>query len=212
MIRKFVTALAFALLLPGVAVAQGQANSVYLELKAGAAYLTDSELEADLTADVDVTYDIGWLVDGAVGYAHESGLRGELALGYRSNELDEFEFSGMSVEGDGRLAAFTAMANGYYDFYLDRYGTQGPAANLTPFIGGGVGVAILDVDDDDDNVSSESDTVFAYQAIAGLSYAFTRNIAGSLSYAYFATTDAKFGEAELDYNSHNVMLGIRYSF
>lgn len=212
MIRKIITVFGFALLLPGAAAAQGQKSSVYMELRAGAAFLTDSELDADLTADVDVTYDTGWLVDGAVGYAHESGLRGEIALGYRSNDLDEFEFSGTSVEGDGRLAAFTAMANGYYDFYLDKFGAQGFAANLTPFIGGGVGVAILDADDDDDNVSSESDTVFAYQAIAGLSYAFTPNIAGSLSYAYFATTDPKFGDAELDYNSHNVMAGIRYSF
>lgn len=212
MLRKLLPAFLFALLLPCAAAAQGHKNSVYMELRGGAAFLTDSELEADLTADVDVTYDTGWLVDGAVGYAHDSGLRGELALGYRSNDLDEFEFSGGSVEGDGRVAAFTAMANGYYDFYLDNYGAQGPAAKLTPFIGAGVGVAILDVDDDDDNVDSESDTVFAYQAIAGLSDAFTPNIAGSLSYAYFATTDPKIGEAELDYNSHNVMAGIRYSF
>lgn len=215
MLRKLVPVFLFALLLPGAAAAQGAQGGVYLELRAGAVFLNDLELDDNFLDEGET--DTGWLVDGAVGYAHDSGLRGELALGYRRNELDELTAGAISADAEGDISAFTAMANGYYDFHLDKYGARGAAANLTPFIGAGAGVAVVtakidevggvDIGDDRD-----SDAVFAYQGIAGLSYAFTPNIAASVSYAYFATTDPNFDGAKVDYSSHNVMAGFRYTF
>lgn len=208
--RKILMLLAFAVALPGTAVAQDWYDGVYVELRGGASFLTDSEIEESGFADIDADFDVGWLVDGAFGYAHDSGLRGEVAVGFRRNEFDELESGGLSEDVDGHISAFTAMFNGYYDFHLKNYGVEGGLGNLSPFIGGGLGVAVLDTGGDD--IGDEEDTVFAYQAIGGLSYHFTPNIAATVSYAYFATSEADFGGSDTDYDSHNVMAGIRYSF
>lgn len=214
MTRKALAALAFAMFLPNLAAAQNWSEGVYVEVRGGASFLTDSDLD-DLGGftDIELETDTGWLVDGAVGYAHDSGLRGEIALGYRENEFDELsaDFGGSSFSGnvDGDIAAFTAMANGYYDFYLGKYGAEGAAANLAPFLGAGIGVALFDIDGD---LGDEKETAFAYQLTAGLAYAFTPNIGASLSYAFFSAPNAKFEGTEFDYDSHNVMAGIRYTF
>jgi opacity protein-like surface antigen len=44
---------------------------------------------------------------------------------------------------------------------------------LVPYVGGGIGMAVHKLDFD--SGGSESDTVFAYQGIAGLAYSFTPN-------------------------------------
>lgn len=98
--------------LPSVAVAQNCSEGVYVELRGGATFLTDSDFE-DLGSFTDIELDIGtgWLVDAAVGSAHASGLRGELALGYRENGFDEIEADlggiplSADVDGDKPLGA-----------------------------------------------------------------------------------------------------------
>lgn len=219
MFHRFLAALAFVVFLPGAAAAQDWYDGIYVELRGGVVFLNDSDVESDDLAaaglsDAEFEADIGWSVESALGYAHDSGFRGEIALGYRQNELDEAsaKFSGVTVSGDidGDISLFTALANGYYDFHLDRYGTQGPLGNLVPFIGGGLGVGLVDTDGDD--VGGATDTVFAYQGVAGLYYGITPNVGVSVSYAYFATTDIKEDGVEADYSSHNVLAGLRYSF
>ena len=212
--RTTLAALAFAIFLPSAAAAQNWSEGVYVEVRGGATFLNESDIE-DLGGfdDIELETKTGWLVDGAVGYAHNSGVRGEIALGYRENEFDELdaEFGGTSLSADidGDIAAFTAMANGYYDFYLGNFGAQGAAANLAPFLGAGVGLAVFDIDGD---LGNEKETTFAYQLIGGLAYAFTPNVAASLSYSFFSAPDAEFEGTDFDYDSHSVMAGIRYTF
>ncbi len=216
MMRGLLAATAALMLLPGAAAARG---SMYGELRGGATFLTDSQFEDDTLSaagfdDVEVSFDTGWLVEGAFGYAHDSGLRGEFALGYRENEADELsgKFLGtpFELDIDGTFSILTTMANLYYDFNLNSYGgSTGAMANLVPFIGGGIGAAFMDIDDD---TFDDDDTVFAWQVTAGLAYNFTPNVAGTVSYAYFATSDPEFDGVELDYDSHNVLAGIRYTF
>lgn len=214
MTRKALAAFAFAMFLPSVAAAQNWSEGVYVEVRGGATFLTDSDIE-DLGGfdDIELDTDTGWLVDGAVGYAHDSGLRGEIAIGYRENEFDEIEadFGGtsLSADVDGDISAFTTMGNVYYDFYLDKYGAQGALANLAPFVGAGIGLAVFDIDGD---LGDEKETTFAYQVMAGLSYAFTPNIAASVGYAFFSAPDAEFEGTDFDYDSHNVLAGLRYTF
>ena len=216
MMRGLLMAAAALILLPGAAAAQG---SLYGELRGGAAFLTDSDVDSDAFSavgfdDVELSFDTGWLIEGAFGYAHESGLRGELALGYRENDADEFEGeflgSSASLDADGTLDVITTMGNIYYDFNLGTYGgATGALANLVPFIGGGIGAAFMDIDDDS---ADDDDTVFAWQVTAGLAYHFTPNVAGTVSYAYFSTSDPEFEDAEIEYDSHNALVGIRYTF
>lgn len=206
MAKIFFAVLTVAAMLPGVAAAQSLSNSIYGELRGGASFLTDSELDAGGGAKADLEFDTGWLVEGAVGYAHESGFRGEVALGYRRNNNDELEGFG---EQDGHFSAFNTMANAYYDINLGKMGAEGFAANITPFIGGGIGFAVLELDDGD---ADDTSTQFAYQGVAGVSYAFTPNWSASVRYAYFGTTEGSFDSIDADYNSHNAIAGIRYNF
>ena len=77
------------------------------------------------------------------------------------------------------------------------------------FIGAGLGVVYLDTDGD---LGDDSDSTFAYQAIGGLSYAFTPDWAATLTYTYFAALDPELNGADADYDGHNVVAGIRYNF
>lgn len=207
MMRGLLAAVAALLLLPGAAAAQG---SVYGELRGGVTQIQDSDFE-ELGVTGELRYDAGGLFEIAGGYADNSGLRGELALAIRTSQLDEVEIDGLGTfDGDADLHAFTTMANGYYDFAVGGTGTGSGASGLKIFVGGGVGIASLTLDPGAG--SSESDTVFAYQGIGGLSYGFTSHWSTSLSYAYLATTDPEFATLETEYASHNILFGVRYDF
>ncbi len=214
MTRNALAALAFAVFLPSAAAAQNWSQGVYVEVRGGATFLTDSDIEnlAGIS-DIELDTDTGWLLGGAVGYALSSGLRGEIELGYRENKFDELKGDpgggSVTVDVDGDITAFTTMANGYYDFYLGNFGATGAAANLAPFVGAGVGVAVFDTDGD---LGNEKETAFAYQVIGGLAYAFSPNLGASLSYSFLSAPSAEFNGTDFDYDSHNVMVGFRFTF
>ena len=217
MMRGLLAAALALMLLPGAAAAQGVQGSMYGELRGGASFPDDADTDFGGGIDGDLSSDTGWLIEGAFGYAHESGLRGEIAAGYRYNDLDDFDTSLGKVDFDGDIEAVTVMANLYYDFDLGAYGgARGAAANLVPFVGGGIGAAFLNAEIDEIGGipinDDEDDTVFAWQVVAGLAYNFTPNVAASVRYAYLATSDPEFDGVDSEYSGHNVLAGIRYSF
>ena len=199
-----------ALLLPGTAAAQNADGSFYGELRGGATFLSDSDLNGSGTLG-EVDFDTGGLVEGAVGFHHDSGLRGELAIGYRKNDLGKFTISdGRSNELDGDISAFTTMVNLVYEIDLNKLGGGGGSpSRFRPFLGGGIGMAVLTSSGD---LEDDSDNVFAYQAIGGVAYHINSNWAVTASYAYLATADPQFEGVDAEYESHNVMAGVRYSF
>jgi opacity protein-like surface antigen len=112
----------------------------------------------------------------------------------------------MPLNGD--ISSLALMINGFYDFNL--------GLPVTPFAGGGLGIARVRIDSDWLGVDS-SDTVFAYQLGAGLAFALNPQVNIDLQYRFFATLDPelKFQSGErfdTEYMTHNVMLGLRYSF
>lgn len=197
-------------LVPGAALAQG---GIYLEGRAGGVILQDADLNDDTgtlasfgITDLEQSFDPGFLVEGAVGYAHDSGLRGEAAFAYRRNDLDELSgrVGGVSASAgvDGDMSAFTTMANLYYDI---RFGSK-----LVPYVGGGLGLAVITYDIEGED---EDDSVLAWQVGAGLAYEATPNMAVTLSYSFLTTAeDPDFDGIEAEYLSHNVMVGFRYTF
>ncbi|MCG8692950.1 MAG: outer membrane beta-barrel protein [Minwuiales bacterium] len=211
-----ITGLVASAALAAPAAAQGLQEGVYLELRGGATFLSESELSGpDVTAlgfsNTDLEFKTGFVIDGAVGYAHSSGFRGELALGYRENDFDELSgtFAGapFDIGVDGDLLAVSFMGNVYYDISL---GSEGSAvANLVPFVGVGIGTAYLEVDGE---LGDGDDTVFAYQGMAGLAYRVTPNVSLTATYTYFATTDPEFGDTDAEYETHNITAGFRYNF
>jgi len=207
--------IAAAAVLIGGTDAQGQERGLYGELRGGAAFLTDSDVSGLGGLDGIASSDVGFLVEGAIGYALGTGLRGEFELGYRQNEYDKFEVPSVAtVAVDGNISGVTVMGNAYYDFDLG--GARNNMSAVTPFVGAGLGAAFLNTEVDslagNPVGSNEDDTVFAWQVIAGLSYEFSPTVAGTLSYNYFATSDASFDGVKVAYGSHDVLVGIRMGF
>lgn len=210
--RKLLLALAL-LTLPVAAHAQGAGDSWYFDLRGGLNYLTDSDITVSgVPGSIEAEFDPGYAVQGAVGYEHSSGFRGELEIGYRDNSLDAFRSGGVSVPAgtlglDYDVSALSVMANGYYAFDT--------GTGFKPFIGAGIGAAFLNADLSFLGASeSEDSTEFAYQGIVGIEYEIptdSMTIGLGLRYVYFGTTDPEFDGVETEYSSHNVLAGIRFS-
>jgi opacity protein-like surface antigen len=147
-------------------------------------------------------YQLGpWRFEGEFAY-RRNGVQG-LAKISPEHEAPK------SVTGDRH--SYSEMANLIYDFDL--------AWLITPHVGGGIGAAQLSQNLNPSNGSGtfSSDTVFAYQAIAGLRYLITPAVAFDLDYRYFATVSPKFTTVggvvvKADHETHNLVasLTLRY--
>ena len=89
--------------------------------------------------------------------------------------------------------------------------------DFTPFIGGGFGFANVEYDIDsvagiDVDSSKEDDNVMAYQIMLGGSFAATEQLSIDLQYRFFGTENPEIDGTDIEYQSHNAMLGLRYSF
>lgn len=224
--------LAVLVVFPVSASAQSLRDGLYLEGRGGVSFTSDIDNSGQGIV-IEAEVDPGFAGEGAVGYAHDSGFRGEIALGYRQSGVDDLTIQndggfgaalgvgslngvslgslGVGVDGDGSL--LNVMVNGYYDFDL--------GSKLTPFIGAGVGWGHVSLDIDLDSggqtvsVVDDSDNVFAYQGIIGLSYEFTDGVSALASYSYLATSDPEFEDSsgvpfDSEYSSHNILVGVRF--
>ena len=206
----------------GVAAAQSLPEGIYLEGRGGAVFLEDADNSGG-GISVDSEFDTGFAFGGAVGYAHSSGFRGEVAVEYRQNDVDSLTLNtlngvalgGISGSADGDVSSVTGMVNGFFDIDL--------GGGFVPFLGAGIGIAHISADVDTTvagvtaNLTDDSDQVFAYQGIAGIAYHFTENVAASVQYSYLATSDPELdasggGSFDSEYESHNVMAGLRFTF
>ena len=103
--------------------------------------------------------DTGWTAGGKVGYDFV-GLCVELEGMYHSNTGNAVViFPTGYANVKGRIEQVSVMANVLYNFF--------PGATVTPYIGGGAGVAFVDA-----NIQGGSLclTMFAYQGILGVGY------------------------------------------
>ena len=100
------------------------------------------------------------------------------------------------------------MLNAYFDIDPSLYG----AGNwpIIPFVGVGVGGALVEFDDG--TGSDDDELAFAYQFIGGFSFLASDNVILSVSYTYLDTDEMDFDGFEFDYQSHSVLGGIRFVF
>ena len=181
------------------------------------------------TVSSDLTMKNGFGFAAALGYEVDTGLRGELEVGYRSVDFEEFDgvdVSGPTVSGsfdaklpyEGSLSLWTVMVNGIFATEIWR---------VRPYLGAGIGVAFAKATEDsqswtfDDNgtdrtLTSEggdaSDTVVAYQAMLGVGYPLSEAVEVRLGYRYFATGEGDLDGFKASFGSHNIEFGIRFSF
>ena len=208
--KKLAIVLVAAILIAGGMAAPALAGP-YFSVNGGAVWVEDSDISDD-DPDVsfeELSYDTGYVVNAALGQAYSNGVRAELELAYRTNDLDDLKltFFGFpaSIPVGGEVTSWGFLANAYYDFP-----TQ---SAIRPFIGAGIGAVNVDIDLKVDGVSdSEDDWVFAYQLMAGFGIAVTKDVMFDVQYRFLGTDDPDFDGIEVEYMTHNVMAGLRFNF
>jgi len=189
---------------PTGAQAQGGAHSgLYGYIGGGYNILRD----ADVSGSGGAEFDGGYAFLGALGWGWGNGLRTELELGYRRNEVDGG--TGRVLTGDA--SSYHAMFNVLYDFNL---------GDFVPYIGAGIGAANIRYDTMAPVAGSavdDSDWQFAYQGIVGVQYFFTPSLAIYADARYFATLDPTFKTAagtkvDGEYENYTFTVGLRFNF
>ena len=182
----------------------------YAGVNAGLVVPTDVELSYPGFSG-DVSRKVGYSIGGAAGYDFGTNVRAEAEISYKSNDTNELKNSGTSTGLNATITALNFMANAYYDFRSQH------SFGVMPYLGAGVGMSRLSTNNAVGTIMLDSDdTVFAYQAIAGLAFEASSNVTMDVGYRYFRTTDAKFtgnpGLVTMKYDSHNILAGLRFRF
>jgi len=176
----------------------------------GGLNLNDSgDIEVNGT-ERDIDTDLGFVGLGSFGWSFGNGLRAEIEGGYRQNGIDNWGGTGM----DGDMSAWHTMLNAIYDFDTD--------SPFTPYVGAGLGAAFVTVDMENNAAGisrDDMDVGFAYQAIVGLGYDITDNVALTADYRFFhaldlddALSDGPSGGPGDNYMNHSFVFGVRYAF
>ena len=188
-----------------------QGNAWYVAGGLGASFANDVDIK-QLGATITTDFDTGIIGSLAIGHSFES-LRIEGEFAYMQNDVSSLKAFGIGVDASGDVSAASLMANVYYDFDT--------GSKWKPFIGAGAGYSNVSIN----NLSSsgfllaDDDTgVFAYQLKAGIGYAFTDKLDGTVGYRFFGTADGDFVDSTgLSFTAdglqnHVIELGVRYRF
>ena len=236
--RNFVVAIALATTaLAGPAVAKDKAW--YIGVEAGAILqqnqnfdISNAAATATVPAGLRARYEIGYDVGGNIGY--DFGMfRAEFEVAFKDNNLDNINVLqaipairlingsigvppvGNYQTADGNARVLSFMANGLFDF-------GGENGDLGGYIGGGAGVARVQLDDlqfakFNNKFLDDSDTGFAWQALAGIYKPLSDHVDLGLKYRYFNVPDVNTftvnGLAtKTSYHSHSLMVTLAYNF
>ena len=156
-----------------------------------------------------MSFDSGYGLLASIGYGFDT-IRVEGEWAYQKNDLDSLELLGKSVGLNGDVTVWSLLANGYYDIPI--------GSDFFPFVTAGLGFAQVSMNDFNTKNSGEpdwsgDDIVFAWQLGAGVGYTVNNQLTVEATYRYFATTEADFDDgSSLDFASHNIYLGLRYTF
>ena len=147
----------------------------------------------------DLELDPGFRASIAGGFHFSPMLAVELETGFLYNEVDGSD--------DVALSHVPILAN-----LIFRFDTGG--SPWVPFIGGGAGgvLSILDFDNDElDEEETDTDFVFAWQALAGLHYQFSDNMSVGVTYKYLGVNSPEFDiqgtGVEMDVVHNHAILG-----
>jgi opacity protein-like surface antigen len=184
--------------------------------------VTTNDFRISDTFNDRVRFDPGINVGGIGGFDF-GFVRLEGELSYKHAEITSVidrDFGDTFGGIHGSVGAFAVMTNGFIDLHND--------SPVTPYLGGGIGFATLHLSDTSGILSggtgtrvslydADDDTVFAYQAGAGLEIALNRRLSLDLGYRYFATSRARFNEGSsretsMKFESHNGAVGLRFKF
>ncbi|UKK85990.1 OmpA family protein [Sphingopyxis sp. BSN-002] len=200
-------------------------NSWYVGVGGGVMIVEDMDLDIGTVNNAgSLDHRKGYDVEGTVGYDF-GGFRAEVEVGYKEADITSGTFAtpGIPQTANGSGAAFTGatplngdsnalsfMVNGLLDFGDDD-GLQG-------FIGGGAGVARVSVEPVFAGAFlDDSDTGFAWQAIAGVRAPLTKNWDVGLKYRFFNASnldlvDQLGRDVSTRFRSHSILGTLTYNF
>lgn len=198
-----------ALLASGATIAATPVDGWYSSIFGGYTYMPDNiSITHNGFTRNQARYDSGYHAGGRLGFK-SNPLRYEGELTYIAADINKFHLNSLPATGiKGDTSATVAMANIYYDF-----ADFVPA--VSPFVGLGLGYAWVDGTLASDNPFGYtryhgSNTVFAYQATAGLTYNFAENYALNVGYRYVGSERVDdFGKV---FQAHLATLGVIYRF
>ena len=213
-------------------------NDVYLRGDLGFSWAKDAEI-VDKNFGLDgfifdstgtgpgVVNDIGssYVLGIGMGTRFSPMFRGDIVYSYRGGyELDDTDQFGDSFSGD--VTSHSVMANAYWDIPLQMTGFQ-------PFIGGGLGWAgnrMKDISTADGGVFLLPEgevSNFAWQAMAGVSFAVSQQATVDVFYRYFdggklqveegpvlfddGTPAGPYTGARGELNAHELVLSLRWT-
>jgi len=166
----------------------------------------------------EVTFDPGLYTGGTGGYDF-GFMRLEGELSYRYNNIDTVNFSNgdrFNADDDSYIGVFATMFNVFFDLHN--------SSPVTPYVGGGIGFASVYLNDTfgvgsqgfGQLYAESDDTVFASQIGAGVDIALNNRYSLDIGYRYFITDtahlDSFIGTNELEFESHNAMVGFKVKF
>ena len=225
--------LAIAIALASTAMASpalARNDAWYIGVEGGASIVEDANYDiGTLTGAASADHDTGYDFDGIIGYDF-GGFRLESEVGYKSAGINQYTSttttpakssatSGFTPQAAGRFplaggesSVLSFMVNGLLDFGDDD-GLQG-------FVGGGAGVARVKQEiglNTFGNFLDDSDTGFAWQAIAGIRAPLSDHIDVGIKYRFFNADNVNLidstGRAiETRYRSHSILGSLIYNF
>ena len=167
----------------------------------------------------------------SLGYGFGNGFRAEIEGSYRAYESDTAKLNGQTASSSGRSNASAVFANIIYDLDLRLLGLDTKA--VVPYFGAGLGYASWSWDNvrmskGTSSVSSnDSDSLLAYQVIAGLAFPIESVPGLSVTAEYrfyneFGDPDFQLvsnvagtttsGTRTIGNANHNFLVGLRYAF
>ncbi|MSN26449.1 MAG: outer membrane beta-barrel protein [Geobacter sp.] len=215
---------ALLLALPNISAAAAPHAGPYVSGFIGVSVPRDSTVTTDYfnnsPSTVDkVEFDPGINIGGTGGYDF-GYVRLEGEISYRNSEIKSITDQSVNYRfrnPDGNLGVAAFMANAFFDLHNE--------TRVTPYFGGGIGFAAIHMSDTygTDNsgrlrlYDEGDDTVFAYQAGAGVEIAINRRFSLDVGYRYFGTDTASLNKdslqwSSLKYESHNGTVGFRVTF
>ena len=196
----------------------------YVGVDGGAMIVEDLDVDVGATANgISISSRTGYDFGGLVGYDF-GGFRLETEVAYKKTDPTTVATSGTFIGGGsgqargsfdsaGDLSALSFMLNGLLDFGDDD-GLQG-------FVGGGIGVARVQVSNGIDasvgNWVDDSDTGFAWQALAGIRAPISDHWDVGLKYRYFNASKVDLVDnigrsLQTDWTSHSILGSLIYNF
>lgn len=191
----------------GVFAPGAAAQTYYLGVRGGYGLGQNTDTVTGAAAGPRTTFDPGYAAALASGMQWIDGWRFEGELSWRRNDYD----TAGGVATVGTAEAWAATLNFYYRFLHER--------SLTPYLGGGAGVARLAISDLPVGAATvdDWDVAAAWQVMAGVDLTISPAVVVSLEYRYFDAgvaklTDSLGTEFRTRYRNSGVMLGVSWGF